>query len=71
MEYGLDEMIIIFDGVVELYITLEDGTEFNFETLSKGSIINPHQFVTARLLPFSAKLLTNTTYYTIQARRFS
>ena len=42
MEYGLDEMIIIFDGIVELYITLEDGTEFNFETLSKGSIINPH-----------------------------
>ena len=71
MEYGLDEMFIIFEGVIELYVVLEDGTEFNFETLSKGCIINPHQFVTAKMLPFSAKVLTSTTYYSLTSSKFS
>ena len=71
MEYGLDEMVIIFDGLVEIYILLEDGTEFNIETLSKGSIINPHQFINPRLLPFSARTLCNTTYYILRSNKFA
>jgi len=45
-KHGNDEMIIIYDGMVELYSTMDNGTEFAIEYLYKGSIINPNTFIT-------------------------
>ena len=70
-EYGLAELYIIYDGIVEIYFKLEDGTEFNIETLSKGSIINPHLFVCNKMLPISARVISQTMYYTLASDKFS
>ena len=70
-EYGLGELYIIYDGLVEIFFKLECGTEFNIETLSKGSIINPHLFVSNKMLPISARVISQTMYYTLASDKFS
>ena len=67
---GVDELIIIFDGVVELYSQMDSGTDFTIEHLSKGSILNAHSFVVLRSMPISARFAVNTTYYTLSAKKF-
>ena len=64
---GIDELVIIFDGVVELYTHMDNGTDFTVEHLAKGSIINAHSFVVLRAMPISARFAVNTTYYTLTA----
>lgn len=43
--FGADELVIIFDGVIELYTHMDNGTDFTIEHLSKGSIVNPKTFI--------------------------
>ena len=64
-------MVIIFDGLVELFTVMDNGTEFHIEHLSKGTIFNPHSFVIGRNMVVSARFARNTTYYTLSADRFS
>ena len=47
--FGIDELVIIFDGTVELYTPMDSGTELIIEHLSKGSIINANSFMLERM----------------------
>ena len=69
-EEGVDELVIIFDGHIELYTVMDNGTEFTIEHLSKGSVINAHSFLVRRQMPISARFSLNTTYYTLSAEKF-
>ena len=67
---GTDELIIIFEGVIELYTTMDNGTDFPIEKLSKGSVLNLSSFIVVRSMPISARFVTNTTYYALSALKF-
>ena len=69
-DVGVGEMVIVFDGLVELYTVMDNGTEFCVERLSKGSIINAHTFLADRQMAVNARFASNTTYYTLSAERF-
>ena len=49
---------------------MDNGTYFQIEHLSKGTIFNPHSFVIGRNMVLSARFARNTTYYTLSAERF-
>ena len=40
-----DEMIIVFDGCIELYMVMDAGTQLPVERLTAGSILNPHNML--------------------------
>ena len=63
-------MIIIFDGMVEVYTEMDNKQEFIIDHLPKGSIINPHTFLVNRQMPVSARFVMNTTFYSLSAERF-
>ena len=39
---GSDELVIVYNGLIEIYTMMDDGTEFPIESLPKGSVINAH-----------------------------
>ena len=62
-EQIVDEMIIVFDGSIELFLHMDAGTEFSLEILPTGSIINAHNFLSQRKHSINARMNTNTTFY--------
>jgi len=58
-----DELIIIFEGGIELFIYMDAGTEFSLENLPTGSIINAHNMLAGRKHSVNARMSTNTTFY--------
>ena len=58
-----DELIIIFDGQIELYLTMDAGTDFSLEILNTGSILNPHNMLAKRKHSTNARFVMNTTFY--------
>ena len=66
----IDELFIIFDGEVELYTTLDDGTDFVIERLTKGSILNANTFLVLQKKASSVRTSCNTTYYRMLADTF-
>ena len=47
-ESFVDELVIIFDGMVEVYTEMDNKTEFCIDHLPKGSIFNAHSFLVNR-----------------------
>ena len=45
---GVDELVVVFDGLIELYTVMDNGTECTVEFLAKGSIINSHSYLVGR-----------------------
>ena len=64
-----DEMIIIFDGAVELYMILDSGTQIQLDVLGAGSVINPHNMLAKRRHSMSVKCAQATTFYYIKRDR--
>ena len=60
-----DEMAIIFEGQVEIYIELDSGQKFTIDYLSRGSVINPHAMLTERPYLICARTCKPTTYYSL------
>lgn len=58
-----DDMIIIFDGMVELFITMDSDIELQIELLPTGSVINSHNMLTSRRHIINARFVTNTSFY--------
>ena len=58
-----DELVIIFDGAVELYLTMDAGTEFPIDILTTGSILNPHNFLAKRKQATNVRFEKNTIFY--------
>ena len=66
-----DEMIIVFDGSIELFTVMDVGSEFPIEVLPTGSIINPNNFLCNRKHSVSYRCLANCTLYTIKYDDFA
>ena len=45
---GVDELVIIFDGMIEVYTEMDNKTEFCIDHLPKGSILNANSFLVNR-----------------------
>lgn len=60
-----DEMAIIFEGQVEIYLELDSGQKFTIDYLSRGSVINPHAMLTERPYHICARTCKPTTYYSL------
>ena len=58
-----DEIVIVFDGMIELYLNMDVGTEILIETLPTGSVLNPHNMLAGRRHSINARFAVNTTYY--------
>jgi CRP-like cAMP-binding protein len=58
-----DELIIVFNGAIELYLVMDAGTEFQLEVLSTGSILNPHNMLSFRKHSSNSRFTMNTTFY--------
>lgn len=58
-----DEIIIVFDGAIELYLTMDAGTEFQLEILPTGSVLNAHNFLAKRKHSVNSRFTINTTFY--------
>ena len=43
-----DELLIVYEGCVELYLDMDAGIEFPIENLGVGSIINQNNFLVYR-----------------------
>ena len=64
-----DEMLIVFDGVIDLYMVLDSGVEIMIEHLSSGSVLNPHNFLAKRRHSVMARCSQSTTFYYIKRDR--
>ncbi len=58
-----DELVIIFDGGVELFMTMDASTDLTIERLPTGSIINAHNMLADRKNNINARFTTNTSFY--------
>ena len=58
-----DEIIIVFDGSIELYMMMDAGTEFSLEILPTGSILNAHNMLAKRKHSINSRMAMNTTFY--------
>ena len=58
-----DELVIIFDGSIEIYTMMDAGSEFSLEILPTGSIINPNNFLTERKHSVNYRCLANCLLY--------
>ena len=58
-----DDLIIIFDGALELFLTMDAGTEFRLELLTTGSVLNPHNMLVSRKHSMNARFTQNTMFY--------
>lgn len=61
-----DEMVIIFDGQMEVYTIMDAGNEFSFEILPPGSVINSTNMLAERKHVVNYRFLSSCTYYTIK-----
>ena len=62
-EQVTDELIIVFEGQIELYLMMDAGTEFSLEKLPAGSILNAHNMLAKRKHSTNARFTMNTTFY--------
>lgn len=61
---GMNEsMLIIYDGALAVTTSLESGQEVVLDYIDKGTVINPHNFLTGQKQAVSMKCLTVVTYY--------
>lgn len=58
-----DEMIIVFNGAIELYFVMDAGTEFQLEVLTPGSVLNAHNMLSFRRHGCNARFAQTTTFY--------
>ena len=58
-----DEIIIVFDGSIELFLTMDTGTDFSLENLPTGSILNAHNCLAKRKHSINSRFTINTTFY--------
>ena len=58
-----DEIIIVFDGSIELYLMMDAGTEFQLEIMPTGSILNAHNMLAKRKHSVNSRFTMNTTFY--------
>lgn len=65
-EMVTDELVIIFDGSIEIYTMMDAGSEFSIEVLPTGSILNPNNFMTDRKHTVNFRCLANCLLYTIR-----
>ena len=63
LEQVNDELIIIFDGSIELYLMMDAGTDLVIETLPAGSIINSHNMLSRRKHSVNARFASKSTFY--------
>lgn len=64
-----DEIIIVFDGSIELFVMMDAGTEFSLEILPTGSILNPHNMLARRKHSVNSRFAVNTTFYYLKYSR--
>ena len=57
------QMIIIFKGNLVITHSFDGGPEMVIEYISKGTIMNAHNFLAARPTAYDTKCLTSVTYY--------
>ena len=62
-EMVTDELVIIFDGSIEIYTVMDAGSEFSLEILPTGSIMNPNNFLTSRKHTVNYRCLANCLLY--------
>jgi len=58
-----DELVIIFDGMIELFVTMDSDIELQIELLPTGSVINAHNMLSNRRHVVNARFITNTSFY--------
>ena len=58
-----DEIVIVFDGSIELFLTMDAGAEFQLEILPTGSILNAHNMLANRKHSVNSRFSMNTTFY--------
>ena len=64
-----DEIIIVFDGSIELYMMMDAGTEFSLEILPTGSILNAHNMLAKRKHSVNSRFAMNTTFYSLKYQK--
>ena len=64
-----DEIIIVFDGSIELYMMMDAGTEFSLEILPTGSILNAHNMLAKRKHSVNSRFAMNTTFYYLKYQK--
>ena len=65
-----NEMIIVFEGVIEIVTDMDAGTEFAIELLTTGSILNPHNFLVDRKHIVNYRFQLNSTFFYIKYGNF-
>jgi len=55
--------MIIFDGKLIMFTEVDKNTEFPLAYIEKGTIINPHNFLSGAPGCVSVKCMTSVTYY--------
>ena len=68
-DMNVTEMIIIFEGMVATYVTLEDKSNLVLDYLSRGAIIRPNHFLNARKHSFNVGVKDLLIYYCISAEK--
>ena len=58
-----DELVIIFDGGVELFMTMDASLDLSIEILPTGSVLNAHNMLADRKHSINARFTTNTSFY--------
>jgi len=61
-----DEIVIVFTGAIELYLTMDAGTEFSLEVLPTGSVLNSHNMLAKRKHSVNARFSISTSYYILK-----
>ena len=56
-------MILIYEGKLCLYTTVDRKDEFPLAYIEKGAIINAHNFLSGQHSDISIKCLTPVTYF--------
>ena len=62
-------LIIIFRGNLAITTSFDGGPEMIIEYISKGAIINAHNFLANRSTVYNTKCLTSVTYYYLTLRQ--
>lgn len=66
-EMILNEMIIVYDGVVNAYVTIDGKTKLIMDYLSKGTIFRANHFLSGRRHAFNVGVENNMVYYLLKS----
>lgn len=64
-----EAILIVQVGIIELYTTF-DGTDLVIETLGRGCVLNPKNFLTREKLRVSARCQSSVSCFTIDTESF-